>query len=105
MLFRSLSLGERRIAVRFSECEPIEAVMAFAGHVEWAWIDCFTRMPLTPVVYEQLVKHFRLCIVSPELQGRPVEDITAYGRELAGYPFDAVCTKRVDLWRHVIDGP
>jgi hypothetical protein len=90
--------GERRIAVRFSEYEPIESCLALAGMVDWVWVDCFTRMPLTPDTYARLKAHFKLCAVSPELQGRPPESIAAYAAELKPYPMDAVCTKRPDLW-------
>src|SRR5437763_1827477 len=74
--------GERRIAVRFSEFEPAEAALALAGQVEWVWVDCFTRMPLTPDSYEKLRRHFKLCAVSPELQGRPADTIPAYAADL-----------------------
>jgi hypothetical protein len=105
MIRTLLSIGERRIAVRFSECEPIESALAFAGHAEWVWVDCFTRMPLTPDIYERLVSHFQLCVVSPELHGRPVEEIAGYAHALAAYPFHAVCSKRVDLWRRELETP
>lgn len=95
--------GERRIAVRFSECEPLEGAMALAGKVDWAWIDCFTRMPLAPSSYERLKAAFKLCAVSPELQGRPVESIAEYAEALRPYPVDAVCTKRPDVWRAISD--
>jgi hypothetical protein len=93
--------GEKRIAVRFSEYEPIESALALAGQVEWAWIDCFTKMPLDTESYRRLKAHFKLCAVSPELQGRSVDTIAAYARELQPYPMDAVCTKRPDIWRNV----
>jgi hypothetical protein len=92
------SRGERRIAVRFSEFEPLEGCLALAGKVDWVWVDCFTKMPFTPESYAALKKHFRLCAVSPELQGRPAESIPVYAADLAPYPVDAVCTKRPDLW-------
>ncbi|QEL20184.1 phosphatidylinositol-specific phospholipase C/glycerophosphodiester phosphodiesterase family protein [Limnoglobus roseus] len=91
--------GERKIAVRFSEYEPIEGCLALAGQVDWVWVDCFTRMPLDPASYAKLKASFKLCAVSPELQGRPVETIADYARELAPFPMDAICTKRPDLWR------
>ena len=96
--------GERRIAVRFSECEPLEAAMAWAGKLDWAWIDCFTRMPLTPDTYERLHASFKLCAVSPELQGRPLDSIAEYAELLRPYPLDAVCTKRPDLWQAATSG-
>jgi hypothetical protein len=98
--------GERRIAVRFSEFEPVESTLALAGQVDWVWVDCFTRMPLTPNVYGRLKgADFKLCAVSPELQGRPVETIAAYAAELRPYPMDAVCTKRPELWRAALSPP
>ncbi|MGL4419582.1 MAG: phosphatidylinositol-specific phospholipase C/glycerophosphodiester phosphodiesterase family protein [Gemmataceae bacterium] len=97
--------GESRIAVRFSEFEPIESCLALAGQVEWVWVDCFTKMPLDETSYSQLRKHFRLCGVSPELQGRSVETIVDYAKELAPFPLDAVCTKRPDLWLAALHQP
>jgi hypothetical protein len=94
--------GEHRIAVRFSEFEPIESALALAGQVDWAWIDCFTKMPLDSTSYARLKPHFKLCGVSPELQGRPVETIAAYAQQLAPFPLDAICTKRPDLWQQAI---
>ena len=94
--------GEHRIAVRFSEFEPIESALALAGQVDWAWIDCFTKMPLDPISYARLKQHFKLCGVSPELQGRSVETIADYAQQLAPFPLDAICTKRPDLWREAL---
>lgn len=91
--------GERKIAVRFSEFEPVESCLALAGQVDWVWVDCFTKMPLDDTSYAVLKKHFKLCAVSPELQGRPPETIAEFARQLAAYPMDAVCTKRPDLWQ------
>jgi hypothetical protein len=91
--------GERRLAVRFSEYEPLESALAVAGRVEWVWVDCFTRMPLTADSHASLKACFHLCAVSPELQGRPVSEIAAYAEQLRPFPVDAVCTKRPDLWR------
>lgn len=91
--------GEHNIAVRFSELEPLAGAMSLAGKVAWAWIDCFSRMPLDRDSYRQLKSAFKLCAVSPELQGRPVDTIADYARQLAPYPVDAVCTKRPDLWQ------
>ncbi len=91
--------GERQVAVRFSEYEPVEAVMALKGQVTWVWIDCFTKMPLTLDTYQLLKSNFKLCVVSPELQGRSPETIREYAETLRPYPVDAVCTKYIDLWR------
>ncbi len=91
--------GERRVAVRFSEYEPIESALSLAGEVEWVWVDCFTRMPLDDDSYAQLKEHFQLCIVSPELQSHPLDWIADFATALEPYPVDAVCTKRPDIWK------
>lgn len=99
MIRKLISWGERKIAVRFSEFESVEMALSLVGQIDWVWIDCFTKMPLTQTTYQQLKQHFKLCAVSPELQGRGFDSIPAYAAQLAPYPMDAVCTKRPDLWQ------
>jgi hypothetical protein len=95
--------GERRCAVRVSEFESVETALALAGRIDWVWVDCFTRLALTGEEAHRLrAAGFRLCLVSPELQGRDAEsEIPRMATMLAerGIAVDAVCTKRADLWR------
>jgi len=99
-MIRTLAMqGERRIASRFSEYEPLENVLALAGMIDWVWVDCFSKMPLTPESYAAMKVHFKLCVVSPELQGHGTNLIREFNAKLAKYDIDAVCTKRPDLWR------
>ncbi|HDR9258065.1 TPA: hypothetical protein QDB21_004038 [Burkholderia vietnamiensis] len=101
-LIKWARLGERRCAVRVSEFESIETALSLAGMVEWVWVDCFTKFPLSSEDGARLrAAGFRLCLVSPELQGRTnEEEITKMQGELAerAIVIDAVCTKRPDLW-------
>jgi len=97
-LIKTMKQGVSDIAVRFSEFEPIEFVRKFKGKVDWVWIDCFTDLPLTEDNYAELKEHFRLCLVSPELQGYDVSRIDEFKEKLSSMPVDAVCTKRPDLW-------
>ena len=97
-LIKYMKKGVSKIAVRFSEFEPMEFVMKFAGKVEWVWVDCFTDLPLNQDNYTILKKHFKLCLVSPELQGFDVSRIQEFKNKLQDMPVDAVCTKRPDLW-------
>lgn len=90
------SLRFRKVAVRFSEIEPIEAVDAHVTGGEalcdWVWIDTFTRLPLdVPTV--QRLKPFQTCLVCPERWGRP-GDIPACLATMATLQFklDAVMT-------------
>jgi hypothetical protein len=103
MIVQLAKRGESRIAVRFSEYESIETVLAFQGLVDWVWVDCFSKLPLTPDLYKTLkTAGFKLCLVSPELQARP-GDIEKYKGQLGedGISFDAICTKldNIEKWR------
>ena len=91
-LYRAAQAGERRGAVRYSEVEPLGSVAAFAGQVDWVWIDCFTSLPLDAEGVAVL-RDFKTCLVCPERWGRP-EDIVPYRQHMATLDFepDAVMT-------------
>jgi hypothetical protein len=96
MMVKLSHSGERRIAVRFSEYESIESVLAWKGKVDWVWVDCFQRYILTPEICRTLKDAgFKLCLVSPELQKRP-EDIEPYSTYIRSSrcEVDAVCCKK-----------
>lgn len=97
-LIKYMKKGIKKIAIRFSEYEPVEFVMKFAGKVDWIWVDCFNDLPLNKDNYGILSQHFKFCLVSPELQGHPLERISEFKTQLEGLKIDAVCTKRPDLW-------
>lgn len=104
MIVRLIKEGEKNIAVRFSEYEKIDTVLSFKKKVQWVWVDCFSKFPLDRKIYQMLKKAgFKLCLVSPELQGRE-KDIPAYKQFLIkeGIKFDAVCAKlyAVAQWNH-----
>jgi hypothetical protein len=100
-------LGEHRCAVRISEFESVETALALARKVEWVWVDCFTHFPLSRGDAERLRSAaFKLCIVSPELQGRSAENEIPQLMELLherDILADAVCTKRPELWEQALD--
>ncbi|MEK7266848.1 MAG: hypothetical protein AAB227_12205 [Pseudomonadota bacterium] len=99
-LVKTARAGEKRTAVRVSEFESITTAKSLAGLVDWIWVDCFTQFPLSGKEAAQLQSlGFKLCLVSPELQGRP-DEIAALRALLLreGINADAVCTKRPDLW-------
>ena len=101
-LVKTAKAGESRCAVRVSEFEPTAMAMTLAGLVQWVWVDCFTRFPLDGSAAKQLMEAgFKLCLVSPELQGRndqvEIEEIQGIlkDRKIAVH---AVCTKEPVLW-------
>jgi hypothetical protein len=102
-LIRTARRGESRCAVRMSEFESIDTAMTLAGKVRWIWADCFTRFPLDGAQAAQLqTAGFKLCLVSPELQGRDAAvEIPALRALLQreGIRADAVCSKEPALWR------
>ncbi len=96
------NLGEKNCAVRVSEFESINTALALSKKVKWIWVDCFTRFPLTKKdVYSLKESGFKLCLVSPELQGRKAEEEIPIYKDLINslqIKIDAVCTKRIELW-------
>jgi uncharacterized protein YktA (UPF0223 family) len=92
--------GFRKMAVRFSDYEPLEFTMKFAGKVDWVWVDCFHGLPLNESNYALLSQHFKICIVSPELHGKPVEEIAIFQQTLHNMKVQAVCTKQPLHWLH-----
>ena len=88
--------GFKKIAVRFSEAEPIEFTESQIKDgkplVDWVWIDTNTKLPIDEEVIEKL-EPFKTCLVCPERWGRP-EDIKEYRRKMTELDFklDAVMT-------------
>jgi len=94
--------GESRCAVRVSEYEDINTALSLARNIDWVWVDCFNHFPLDKKAAEKLKNAgFKLCFVSPELQGRSeINEIISFRKyiEKLNIGGDAVCTKHADLW-------
>lgn len=107
-LVKTASKGEHRCAVRVSEFEALDTALALAGKIDWVWVDCFSRFPLDRVEWLRLKDAgFRLCVVSPELQGRVSEaEILAQRSLFAGWGLepDAVCCKlaMIPVWTRAL---
>ena len=102
-LIKGALAGETRSAARLSEYESIETIHKLSGLVKWVWVDCFTKFPIEEqMAFKLQRKHgFKLCLVSPELQGRTQPShVSSYVQELKdhGIEGDAVCTKLPHLW-------
>ncbi|MGN1119950.1 MAG: hypothetical protein ACI4Q4_06300, partial [Oscillospiraceae bacterium] len=97
--------GEKNIALRFSEYEGLDTVLAMKNKVDWVWVDCFTVFPLDKKIYSEIKScGYKICIVSPELQGQP-EKLEEYGQYMKenGLIPDAVCTKlgNIGKWKKI----
>jgi hypothetical protein len=92
-------IGEKRIALRFSEFESIENISLMANKIQWVWVDCFTQFPLTKNIADMIHSlGLKICIVSPELHSRPI-DIIQYSKYIKdnSIAIDAVCSKIYNL--------
>lgn len=101
-LIRTANSGERRCAVRVSEFEALESALSLASKIDWVWVDCFTYFPLSSSDAHKLQEAgLKLCLVSPELQGRVGEEEIVNLRQLLhrrGIQPEAVCTKQPEFW-------
>ena len=100
-LIKMAKSGERRLAVRVSEYEPVQQALRLAEMVEWVWLDGFSGFPINKADVDALKKSgLKLCLVSPELHGRDVAEIAEMQARITrdGLGIDAVCTKQPNLW-------
>ena len=77
-------------------------ILDMKGKINWVWVDCFTKNPLTPIKYKLLKEAgFKLCFVSPELQNqsKKLELYRDYFIE-NNIKLDMICTKyyNIDKW-------
>lgn len=105
MIYLMSNLGENNFALRYSECEGIDTIRSMKGKVNWVWVDCFSKLPINKIIYDEIKgMGYKVCLVSPELQGRP-EDIEPYKVYLNDNDilFDAICTKiyNIDAWHNM----
>lgn len=101
MIYQLSKEGEKNLALRFSEFEGIDTILAMAGKVDWVWVDCFTKLPINVEIFNNLKENgFKLCFVSPELQGQN-EKLEEYRKYLYDNEirFDAICTKKYNIPR------
>jgi hypothetical protein len=102
MIYSLSKDGEKDIALRFSEFEGLDTILNMKDKIDWIWVDCFTRLALTNLEANLLKQaKFKLCLVSPELQGYDPEcEIPKMWNVLVerNIFIDAICTKRPDIW-------
>lgn len=96
-LYSASRKGVKKIAVRYSEVEPIETLEYYRNYVDWVWIDTVSELPLNKKIIKKL-KGFKTCLVCPERWGRP-EDIPVYRKKMRklGFKPDAVMTASINI--------
>lgn len=101
MIYLLSNQGEKNVALRVSEMEGLDTPRNMAGRVNWIWVDCFTKIPIGKKEVDELKDlGYKLCFVSPELEGRD-QDIESYKKQIEdnGIEFDAICTKKYNINR------
>lgn len=87
---------EDRVALRVSEYESQQSTAPLIDSVKWVWVDTFSGKPPSEALVRGLKPLFKVCLVSPELQGYPADTIENF---LSLRPYiDAVCTKEPKRW-------
>ena len=101
-LIKTVLSGESRTALRVSEYESLETALKFKNKAKWIWVDFFSHFPLEIDDLNKLKNsNFKICLVSPELQGFNYEAAVNFKNKLFKdkYIYDAVCTKFPELWK------
>jgi bifunctional N-acetylglucosamine-1-phosphate-uridyltransferase/glucosamine-1-phosphate-acetyltransferase GlmU-like protein len=103
MIYKLSSEGNKNFAIRFSQFEGLDTILNMKGKVDWVWMDCFDKNPLTKDIYIILKEAgFKLCFVSPELQNQPdkIVEYKIFFQEQQ-IVLDMVCTKKYNIskWR------
>jgi hypothetical protein len=101
-LIKYANNGLRSISVRVSEFESVSDAVMLKDLIDWVWVDQFNILNLSLKEIKSLKDNgFKLCLVSPELQGRnnDLDVKSLYNHFYSnGIIIDAVCTKKVSLW-------
>ncbi len=93
-IFQKIKKNFKKMAIRFSEYEPIEISKKFINKVDWIWIDTYTKLPVN-FTNIKTIKKFKSCIVCPERWGRE-KDIKKYFYKMRKMNFlpDSVMTSK-----------
>jgi len=71
-IYSATKKGERNIAIRFSEFEPIENVILFNDKLNWIWVDTINQLPISDENLE-IIRTLKSCLVCPSRWGRSNE--------------------------------
>ena len=100
-VYKMTKAGNRHCSLRISEFENLQTVISMQNRIEWVWVDYFNHFPLIKSDIELLDnKNFKLCIVSPELQGFDYDTTRRLIDRLNedDIHVSVVCTKHIKEW-------
>ena len=101
-LIKFINKGYDFGCLRLSEYENLYNIDFFIDKINWIWVDYFNIFPLDKKTYIYLKENnFKICLVSPELQGYKIEKIYLLIDLLKTNNIkpDAVCTKHTKIWK------
>ena len=84
-MYSATKIGQKNIAVRFSEYEDINLSKYFTNKLKWVWIDTATKLPINNK-NKKILSKFKSCLVCPERWGRK-KDIKNYINKLQKIKF------------------
>ena len=94
----------KKIIIRFSVYESFNLKKKYFQNIKWVWYDLFRNHYISKKEYSYIKKYNKkICIVSPELLGKPKKDVKKFIMHLNKNKIivDAVCTKKnfIDFWK------
>ena len=105
MLIKSSINQNLKTCLRYSNYESLDTVLKFKGLVNWVWVDYYQDYPLSKDIILKLKKlSYKICLVSPELQGHSIEEINQAFFKIEKYQIyiDAICTKYISKWESLL---
>jgi hypothetical protein len=94
----------KNTAMRFSEYEPVQQLIACNDLFSWVWLDCFTGSAITDEIVSWCeTNRKKICVVAPELQNLSPVQSSILTKDIINNlsRITAICTKEFDFWSGV----
>lgn len=99
--FYKKGLGHK-FFLRLSKYETLDFCMQFKNQVNWLWVDCFDGQFVDQTILDQAKNNFKLCFVSPELQGFSLDSLSKDVKDYALANFNMICTKQFKYYSNIL---
>ena len=105
-LIKYIKLCGGRSALRISEFESTETAKKMSELANWLWLDSFKIFSISAdALIEMKSLGYKLCLVSPELQGREeaseIKNLISFFK-VNQIELDAICTKKPSYWEKLL---
>jgi hypothetical protein len=101
--FYKKGLGHK-FFLRLSKYENLDFCLNFKDQVRWLWVDCFDGRFVDQKTINQAKMNFKLCLVSPELQGIDLEKAFQMNEHVTytSTNFQMICTKHFKFYSNAL---